>query len=1242
VAAKNIRFLCMHVIGRKVIALFPGGVVPARALEWVTAVASLVERAGTRAMALSVRFERSGVVKQTARPPSKHAGFLRLLLVLSSAVFLCLTACDKPHSLSLLDELEDPRWQVRATAAEALGHRPEIDAVDRLIETLEDPSSAVRMAAALSLGRLDAKEAREPLIWRLRKEKSSTAKVHALFALGAVGETSDAALVMELLNDDARRVRRAASRVLWQVADRDVTVSTIREGLMDPDLKLRRGAVKLAVELELHELRGWENTLLDDPDDDIRGDAWRQYTRELTVWDIPTLKAGLTDPSERVRRDALIGLEDLRVLHLRDEIAELMVTDPASKVRSQAAKTLRTLDGTPGHVVPALWHIEDVADQVTVDEKGAASLHRRLTVVVDRTATPLDSVPLMLPMAFSRVSSVRVGGEESEIDLELYKGVRALEVDLLPLDSGESQVVEIEASADQVIYARGGDAFAFYTPGPMPAEVARLQVTLDAGAGAVDFKAESLSREAVDDIEISAPTDPPPTATTRHYRLWSDLGWIAAIAIPFGVVLVGGCVRARRRRGYDADPLILTGILLAGLFFLLTPQLLEDNLSYYAVARSAVLEGTIDRLDGLTVYNQGVVYAPDARGPQDPLTGVWMHAPAVMAGHALNMALNTPWAPNGFSFPYLYMTALLDFGFVLVGSLAMLAWVRHRVGVEVALPAVLGVVLGTNLLLYVYGWTSSSFQPSFFLVAVFLWAWDRSEGNRGPTHWLLAGVLMGLLATTRTLNLLFVLIPLGEWLWGVLASRERQERPAQLVTLAALGAGFGLGWAPQMWVQMQVDHVFFMDHYGVGSGRFSGLQDNLRGLLLSRSDGDYRGSGLLAAMPIYLGIFAGMPLWLRRAPRMATPMLAVVLLQLLVIGAYEVYWGYHTFATPYLVPATPILCMALAHLLSWCRRRGRVPFLGLLAFGLLASARNAWCFVRHMSDDLIGDWAVDMGDIELVHQLLMLEPKWHDGVLSYSSNFGFLLREAVGALRSGAPAGLLDVTGAYLIAVGPVALISWAWMRRSSWTQPAWLRPPVVLGATLVVASVGLGWLTWISSETNLDRDYHTRKWTERKRELRPKVLAEGKRISWEFSSDSPLEELKLVTFLSGATELAENTQVGLVVVAVDGKKQRIPLLAGTDTADFYIDRPESQLTRGHSTPLEKAAWSYRIHDASSHFYTARAYVRTLPLPPGTRKGRVQVRSTIPQGHLAVAWMQVNEAAVPRRPNRKRWLAERW
>jgi len=296
-----------------------------------------------------------------------------------------------------------------------------------------------------------------------------------------------------------------------------------------------------------------------------------------------------------------------------------------------------------------------------------------------------------------------------------------------------------------------------------------------------------------------------------------------------------------------------------------------------------------------------------------------------------------------------------------------------------------------------------------------------------------------------------------------------------------------------------------------------------------------------------------------------------------------------------------------------------------------------------MADDLIGNWSVQMGDLELYHQMWMLEPKWRDGVLSYSSNFGFLAREVVGGLRGGSWAPILEALCWYGLVLGPLVGLCALWLRPPPWPWGRWLRTQrLVMGAVaawlLVLAGV------WgVAASTDLDRDYHHRRWTERKREIQPRRLPAGKRYTWNFSSNSPLESVRLVTFLTGAEEVESEEQVGLVVVSVDGKKKkRVPLLAGVDTADFLIDRPESLDTRGHGAPLEQAAWTYRVRDRSSHFYTAHAYVHTIRLPAGTRSGKVQVRSMVSEGELALAWLQVDEVPLARRFRRPRWLAERW
>jgi hypothetical protein len=473
-------------------------------------------------------------------------------------------------------------------------------------------------------------------------------------------------------------------------------------------------------------------------------------------------------------------------------------------------------------------------------------------------------------------------------------------------------------------------------------------------------------------------------------------------------------------------------------------------------------------------------------------------------------------------------------------------------------------------------------------------------------------------------------------------SRDRDTFVKHVGFGFAFVAALAVGYMPQLMLQWQLDEVFFVDTYGVGNGRFSGLAENLTGFLWDRGDGSYWGTGLFLAMPVLVLVCLGFAPLVRRDPRFGLVVLVSVAVQASVICAYEVYWGYHTFASPYLMPASPIFALAFAHTHrkaeAWFGARG-VLVLGAIVIACVA--RNIWCLLHHVADDLIGGWATTMPASEILTTLLFLEPKLHDGVLAYSSEFGCLLREATGALRTGDLALLLATVGWFSLLALPVAAGVW-WRNGASRNVGVRARRRlwVSMGAAGLAASF---WLWGVAGATDLDHDYHTVRWTERKREMQPRMLVSGKSHQWRFTSDSPLERLYLVTFLTDAADIPQDTPVARVQIRTgNGQPTKRPLLAGVDTADFAVDRPESSALTGHRVPLDRTAWSYRVRDDSSHFYTARAYVTEIALPKGTTKGTAHIRSTVPHGAVALALLVVDEAPVRRERGRRRWLAGRW
>lgn len=147
----------------------------------------------------------------------------------------------------LVGALADRSWDVRAAAARALGAIADARAVsplmvamresdlgvrdaaadalvrigppafDALVDALDDPSWDVRRTAALALGRLGDQRATGRLLLALRDNSDPWLRQDAALALGQIGDLSAMPLLRDALFDDAPRVREAAAEALHAV-----------------------------------------------------------------------------------------------------------------------------------------------------------------------------------------------------------------------------------------------------------------------------------------------------------------------------------------------------------------------------------------------------------------------------------------------------------------------------------------------------------------------------------------------------------------------------------------------------------------------------------------------------------------------------------------------------------------------------------------------------------------------------------------------------------------------------------------------------------------------------------------------------------------------------------------------------------------------------------------------------------------------------------------------------------------
>jgi len=150
---------------------------------------------------------------------------------------------------ALIAALEDERFEVRRSAALALGELGGDPAVRRLIATLEDRHPEVRQAAAIALGRVGDERAFEPLASALREgladlryqaavslveidaqrayeplvaaigDPDAEVRASVASALGAIGDARAADAIAPLLADKAEATRFEAALALARLGD---------------------------------------------------------------------------------------------------------------------------------------------------------------------------------------------------------------------------------------------------------------------------------------------------------------------------------------------------------------------------------------------------------------------------------------------------------------------------------------------------------------------------------------------------------------------------------------------------------------------------------------------------------------------------------------------------------------------------------------------------------------------------------------------------------------------------------------------------------------------------------------------------------------------------------------------------------------------------------------------------------------------------------------------------------------
>jgi len=395
-------------------------------------------------------------------------------------------------------------------------------------------------------------------------------------------------------------------------------------------------------------------------------------------------------------------------------------------------------------------------------------------------------------------------------------------------------------------------------------------------------------------------------------------------------VLVSG-----ERTGAAVDSLRSHVYLLTFLFVatlpLINPLVHGDGVGYYAYLRAPLIQRNLHFEDDWRHANLGFSETrinPDNQLRPDQYTSTGhignlftigpaiLWTPFFLLAHMAVLGANLFGAhipADGFSAPYRILVA---FGTALYGFCGLLLsylLARKYLNPLWALVGTLGIWAGSSLPVYMYFNPFWSHAHSAFMVALFLWYWDRTRPNRTLGQWLVLGLISGLLADVYFVNGVFLLIPFVEAIQGYV--QDLQRKGAALAILHRFGANLAYLaiFSAVVLPTLVTRKIIFGGMFRFGA--YTVLPWNWRApfwrSVLFSSD-----HGMLTWTPL-LGIaLLGLFLPFAAAKRIRAYLLLAALAFYYVISSYPYWDGLASYGNRFFISLTPVFIFGLTFFLE--------------------------------------------------------------------------------------------------------------------------------------------------------------------------------------------------------------------------------------------------------------------------------------------------------------------------------------
>ena len=427
---------------------------------------------------------------------------------------------------------------------------------------------------------------------------------------------------------------------------------------------------------------------------------------------------------------------------------------------------------------------------------------------------------------------------------------------------------------------------------------------------------------------------------------------------------------------HKAELLLLVLFLLS--LPMLNPWVRGDGVGYYAFARAPLIQRNLDftadyqhanasfRENRLDSDGQPV---PEFRTPTGHLENHFTVGPAILwapflllahAGVLIARSLGSAIPADGFSSPYRIAMALATAFYGFLALLISFRLARKYVEDRWALLATLAIWWASSLPVYMYFNPSWSHAHSAFLVALFLWYWDRTRGARTLRQWIVLGAIGGLMLDVYYPNVMVFIVLLVEALReyraavrveapkaSVAANSDSQHVSAEVSSYATPGflqlAARHLAFAVTLLLCLLPTLIAHRIIYGsafatgyVSIRDWNWASPSLLSVLFSSDH------GLFSWTPVLLFASIGLVAFWRIVPRVGALFLAAALAFYYFIASYPDWTGISSYGNRFFVSLTPLFILGLAVFLERATRVFRTPRAALWAASVFLGCFALW------------------------------------------------------------------------------------------------------------------------------------------------------------------------------------------------------------------------------------------------------------------------------------------------------------